>query len=265
MFDFHIHSEFSDDSSTSLSEHAEAALKLGLNGICLTDHIDIDYANPQTKFELNFPKYMEQLEKQKEIYKNELEIYTGIEIGLQIHVTEENKAYMQNKQFDFVIGSIHCANKKELYGGSFFEGISDHEGIELFFYETLKCLELFTDYDVLGHPDVIRRYLIHGEKGFDFLRYKEYIRTVLLMLIQSGKGIEINTSGLRYDLASFHPMPEIVKLYKELGGEVITLGSDAHAASHIGYAFKDALQLLTDSGFKYYTIFKSRKPVFIKI
>ena len=88
---------------------------------------------------------------------------------------------------------------------------------------------------------------------------------ILKTLVSMGKGIELNTAGLKYGLGWAHPHPEVLKRYRELGGEIITVGADAHAPEHVGFAFEKVPQILKDAGFIYYTVFRKRKPEFIKI
>jgi histidinol-phosphatase (PHP family) len=244
---------------------AQAGKNAGLKGICFTDHIDLDYPSTQMTFNFSYIDYLNELNSIKAMFGEDFEIYSGIELGMQPHVNAENEALLIGKNFDFIIGSIHCVNKKDLYDGSFLDGITQNEGILNYFNDMLQCIDNFKDFDVLGHLDGIRRYLYKDENGFSYEIYKGLIHNILSMLINSNKGIELNTSGLRFGLSSFHPLPDILKLYRFLGGEIITLGSDSHNPNTLGYEFKSALTLLSNMGFTYYTIFKDRKPVFIKI
>jgi histidinol-phosphatase (PHP family) len=265
MYDFHTHSHFSSDSSSSMLAMAEGAKSIGLKGLCFTDHVDIDFANPQINFEFSYNDYLNEFESIRCLNGEDFEAFKGLELGLQPHVLNESAAFLRDRQFDFIIGSIHCVNRKDMYDGSYLDGISQKVGIENYFRDMQYCVDNFRDFDVLGHLDGIRRYLYKADDGFSYELYKGTIHSILTKLINSYKGIEVNTSGLRYGLSSFHPMPEILKLYRFLGGEILTIGSDSHSPASLGYGFDSALKLLTEIGFKYYTIFKDRKPVFIKI
>lgn len=265
MYDFHLHSHFSADSAAAMDEMVYAGKSIGLSGICFTDHVDLDYPDSQISFEFMYDDYINELNDIRASVQGDFEIYTGVEIGMQPHIYAENEALLKDRGFDFIIGSIHCVNKKDLYDGSYLEGITHDQGIINYFQDMLKCLDNFSDFDVLGHLDGIRRYLYGNKESFSYEVYKGYIYDVLSRLVNSHKGIEVNTSGLRYGLSSFHPLPEILKLYRSLGGEIITIGSDSHRPDTLGYEFNNALNLLTDIGFKYYSIYKDRKPLFIKI
>lgn len=121
------------------------------------------------------------------------------------------------------------------------------------------------DFDVLGHMDYVVRYGKEKEKSYFLQDYAEITDEILRSLIMQGKGIELNTAGFKYGLGFAHPHISILKRYKELGGEVITVGSDAHQPENIAYDFDRAKEVLKDSGFKYYTEFKGRKPIFIQV
>lgn len=263
MFDFHVHSNFSNDCSIDMESYIIPSIEKGLTGICFTDHVDIDYPNTSTSFELDYSKYSSEINRLKDKYKNKLEILTGIEFGMQPHILNYDKDFFCDKPFDYVLGSIHSANKKELYGGDFLLNKSIHQGILSYFDDMIYCVRNFKSYNNLGHLDAIARYVDKGE--FIALKYMDYIEETLRIVIQEGKGIEVNTSGKRYSLPHFHPEPSIIKLYKQLKGEIITLGSDSHNPSTLGYGFKEAADLLQNCGFKYYAIYKGGKPEFIKL
>lgn len=265
MYDFHTHSSFSGDSDSPMHIMVGKAKSLGLSGICFTDHVDLDYPSSEISFEFSYSDYINELYNIRALFPGDFKIFSGLEIGMQPHINAGNEALLKDKSFDFIIGSIHCVNKKDMYDGSFLEGITNDEGIMNYFNDMMNCISSFTDFDVLGHLDGIRRYLSGKEKSFSYDTYKGLIHTVLSKLINLNKGIEVNTSGIRYGLSTFHPLPDILKLYRFLGGEIITLGSDSHSPATLAYGFKDALAMLSDLGFKYYTIYKERKPVFIKI
>jgi histidinol-phosphatase (PHP family) len=239
------------------------AIAKGLEGICFTDHVDIDYPGTSIQFDIDYSKYIGEVKRLKDKYNDKLEILTGIEFGMQPHILEEDNRFFQNKSFDYILGSIHAANKKELYGGDFTESKSGHLGTLDYFNDMIFCVKNYNSYNNLGHIDAIARYVSKG--SFSASQYMEYIEEVLKIIINKGKGIELNTSGKRYSLQHFHPEPSIIKLYKELGGEIITLGSDSHNPNTLGYGFEEAVYILQSCGFKYNTIFRKGKPEFIKL
>lgn len=241
----------------------KTSIDKGLEGICFTDHVDIDY--PGNIEVIDYEKYSSDIDDVILKFKNKIEIYKGIELGMQPHLSKENSLFSSKPDIDFVLGSIHVVDKKELYKSDFLKGRSNQAGIIAYFEDLKKSISSFNDFDSLGHIDVVRRYLINGEGDFQFDLYQDYIADILKSLISMNKGMEINTSGKRYGLTSFHPSTEILKLYKDLGGEIITVGSDAHRPEDLGYGFMEVLDLLKALGYRYYCIFKKRKPVFIRI
>lgn len=265
MYDFHLHSHFSTDSTASMQSMADKARSIGLKGICFTDHYDLEYQSTGIKFEFSYDEYLRELNSLKASLSEGLEIYSGMELGMQPHLSGENEALLKGKSFDFIIGSIHCVDKKDTYDRSFLEGITEDEGIRNYFDDMLKCIKNFKNFDILGHMDGVRRYLYNKDESFSLDVHEELVRSVLSELVNSNKGIEVNTAGLRCGLSTFHPLPDILKLYRMLGGEIVTLGSDSHSPEYLGYEIKNSLAVLSDLGFRYYTIYKDRKPIFIKI
>lgn len=263
MFDFHVHTNHSNDCTFNMESYILPAIQKGLKGICFTDHVDIDYPGSSIQFNIDYSKYTDEINSLKDKYKGKLEILTGIEFGMQPHILKEDKAFFDNKSFDYILGSIHAANKKELYGGDFIDSKSVHLGIVDYFNDMIFCTKNFNCYNNLGHIDAIARYVSKG--SFAASKYMEYIEEILKIVIQQGKGIELNTSGKRYSLLHFHPEPCILKLYKQLGGEIITLGSDSHSPSTLSYGFDEAVYLLQSYGFKYNTIYRNGKPEFLKL
>lgn len=270
--DFHVHSDFSSDGKAPMEEMVEQAIRLGLKKLCFTDHIDYDYPKQPEGYTYTFDpvKYTKKLEKLKTRYEGKLEILTGIELGLQPHLKERLTALTQSYPFDFFIGSSHVADHLDPYLPQYWEGTTVEDGIRRYFESILKNLKSFTDFCVYGHIDYIIRYIPGqaqaAEKiSYSYRDYADILDEVLKTIIHLGKGIEINSSGLKYGLKYAHPQPEVLKRYKELGGEIITIGSDAHRPEHLAYDFDLIPDILKDAGFRYYTTFTQQKPVFEKL
>lgn len=265
MFDFHVHTNFSLDSREEMENYIAPAIQKGLKGICFTDHIDIDYPSVDSVFIIDYINYAKEIGRLKDKYKGKIEIFAGIEFGMQPHILEADTSFFSDKSFDYVLGSIHATGKKELYMGGFLEGLTEHQAIVNYFEEMLFCVKNFKSYNNLGHLDAVGRYVDQERKPYSSEKYFDYIEEILKAVVDAGKGIELNTSGRRYGLPDFHPDQSILKCYKELGGEIVTLGSDSHNTHTLAYNFTEALDVLTSCGFEYYTIYRNRKPEFIKI
>lgn len=259
--DCHMHTNFSTDAKASPEEMIEGAIQKGLKAICFTDHQDVDYPLPG-EFGFNTEAYFEKLLPLKEQYKSQIDIRIGVEIGLQEHLSEYYKTYVNQYPFDYVIGSLHLVEKVDPYWPEYFQKYTDKEGYERAFTKTLHCIEQISDFDSLGHIDYIVRYGKEKARDYSYEAFKESIDAILVKIIEMGKGIELNTAGFKYGLGFSHPHPDILKRYRELGGEIVTIGADGHRPDHIAYEFDKVSEILQASGFKYYTEFVQRRPIF---
>ncbi|MGM8365403.1 histidinol-phosphatase HisJ family protein [Virgibacillus sp. W0181] len=261
MFDYHMHSDFSADCSTPMEETIEQAIKQGLHEICFTEHLDYEYPDASITFEFDLKAYDKKIKEMQLKYKDAILIKKGIEVGVQPHILDRYEAIMKEHSFDFVICSMHTADKKELHYGSFFENRSAEDAYRLYYEELLYCVKNYKQYSILGHLDLVKRY----KKLDSDNNFHELIREIFKVVIDDGKGIEVNTSGFRYGLEGAMPSADILKLYKECGGEIITLGSDSHVPSTLGFHFPETIELLKNIGFKYIATFANQEPQFHSI
>lgn len=267
--DFHVHSNFSGDGKFTMEEMINQAIKLGLKTLCFTDHIDYDYPKEyEYSFEFNVDEYVHKLELMKDKYQSQIEILTGIELGLQTHIVDSMEALIKSYPFDFVIGSLHLIDNIDPYYPQYWEGRTQEAAIMRCFEAMKECCSAYQGFNVLGHIDYIVRYAPSNKqqyKEYSYPYYADIIDEILKIILKHGKGIEVNTSGYKYGLGHPHPKTEILKRYKELGGEIITIGSDAHKPEHLSYDFSSVKELLQSLGYSYYTIFKAGKPIMIKL
>lgn len=258
MFDYHMHSNFSADCETPMEKTVERAIELGLKEICFTDHIDYDYPDKDWIFEFDLKEYDKKIKEVQERYRNQIRVKKGVEIGLQPHILQRYEDMMEQEQFDFVICSLHATEKKDLHFGEFFEGKTVDEAYEIYYTELLTCVRDFKEFSVLGHLDLVKRYTKEKSKN----NFHHIIKEIFAEIIPAGKGIEVNTSGYRYGLESGMPSLDILKLYKDCGGEIITLGSDSHVVDTLAVEFPLAIAHLKEAGFKYICTFTDGKPEF---
>lgn len=265
MYDYHLHSEYSIDSKASMEDMVISAIGKNLKSICFTDHVDFDSSSQRLDLVFRTSDYFRNIKQVKYKYMKDIEILAGVEIGVQPHLIDRYNKFIEENEFDFVLMSIHSVNKLDIHFDNFTNGIPPLEALEQYYKEMYQCIKEFDNFDVLGHIDYLDRYF----EDFSLIpRYDEYfsfVKDILELLISKGKGIEVNTAGMRYGLNYFHPKIQILKLYKELGGEIITFGSDAHYPQDIGYGYKNVERMLKDLGFKYIHIFKERKKFPINI
>ena len=270
MWDMHLHSTFSVDGKAAPKEQIRQAISLGLDGICFTDHCDYDYppnpdGTPSKNWELDIPPYLKKITECKYEFIGEIEICCGVELGLQPHLADRLKTLLRNTQFDFVIGSSHLAHGMDVYFPQYYERRSEREAYEEYFTSILENLEAFDDFDVYGHLDYVVRYGPHRNENYSYAAYADILDEILKKLVWLGKGLELNTAGFKYGLGHPHPVEDILRRYRELGGEIITTGSDAHETKHLGNDFDKAAAILKDCGFEYYTIFRDRNPAFVRL
>lgn len=263
--DYHLHSHFSGDSDTPPEEMINQAVLLGMKTMCFTDHYDLDYPDEPDLFLFDIEKYFKEMQQLKERYRSRIQVCIGVELGLQKHLQKECTQVVAQYPFDFIIGSSHVVNHKDPYYPAYFEGRKEEECYREYFQSILDNLASFQDFDVYGHIDYIVRYGPDKNKFYSYQKYQDILDEILKTCIRKQIGLELNTGGLAYGLGHPNPHPDILQRYRELGGEIITVGSDAHTPQRLAYEFKKAADILSYCGFQYYTIFKERKPEFIKI
>ncbi len=263
--DYHNHTDFSADSEASAESMIERAIDLGLSCLCMTDHMDPDMDFPGMDFTFSLPDYFQKHQELKEHYGNQITLLTGIELGLQPHIAGKLAEILAFGPFDFVIGSAHVCDGLDPYLQEYWKGKTEQEGIFRYFENILETVAAFDDIDVYGHLDYIVRYAPSKAATYSYHKYAEILDEILKTLISKNIGLELNTAGLKYGLGFAHPHPEILKRYRELGGEIITVGSDAHKPEHLAYDFGKVPDILKSCGFEYYTIFQNRKPEFIRL
>lgn len=259
--DFHVHTSFSSDSEERLESAVAAAVQKGLKTLCITEHMDMDY--PTGEFALDAARYQKELFRVKQLYSDRIELLFGVELGVMDYLAPRLYEFASAYPFDFIIGSSHLVDGVDPYYPEYFDKFGDSEGIRRYFQSILDNISAFDDFDVYGHLDYVVRY--SKAMTYNPLDFWDMLDEILRKLISMGKGIELNTAGLKYGLAFAHPHPQVLKRYRELGGEIITVGSDAHMGANIAYAFDKAEEILKAAGFVYRAVFRGRKAEFVKL
>lgn len=260
MFDFHMHSTVSKDGNSSGAEMAARAAYLELREICFTDHIDY-IPDP------NIPDWTFETADYNAAYEHlafgEMKIRKGIEFGLLPDNRDGLTKELQRRPFDFVIGSVHFAENVDVYGAAFWEGRSAAETEVQYLKDVLKCVRIHDDFDVLGHITVLGKVQFNpNNRPMVYTDHADLIDEIFRVLIQKGKGLEVNTSGL-YHCGGFLPTADYLYRFKELGGEIVTVGSDAHSSYRVGQSCEDACRMVNDI-FGYVCTFADREPIFHK-
>lgn len=275
LADYHVHTEFSDDSVYPMEAVVQDAVKMKLDELCFTDHVDygikedwdcgkeIAYRNNEPFANVDYPAYIEKIEQMKKQYGNQIAIKTGLEFGIQTHTIPLFEALYERYPFDFIILSIHQVEDKEFWTQDFQRGRTQKEYNERYYEEMLAVVKAYKNYSVLGHMDLIARYDQCGKYPFE--KVQPLVREILKTVIADGKGIEINTSSHRYGLTDTMPSADILKLYQKLGGTILTIGSDSHKPEHLGAYLDETKKLLRELGFKKFCTYEKMKPVFHEI
>ncbi len=292
LADTHTHTRFSSDSKAEPREMLAAAKAAGLSALCFTDHMDLDFPGDDTLFVFDTEQYFEELLPLKEHtnkvynqnrgssaynstaisssdYADTPELLLGIELGLRPNrpdLRAKMDALLEAHPYDFVIGSTHVVDELDPYYQEYWELPGDRL---LRYFEDIRTNVLeHTCFDALGHLDYIIRYLpdsVSLVKDYAVRDYMDLIEETLRTLVHRGQALEVNTAGLRKGLTFPHPKTEILTRYRELGGELITLGSDAHSPRDVGADIKKTAELLKNCGFRYYAVYKERKAGMVKI
>lgn len=263
VIDSHMHSSFSSDSQADPEEMIRKAIQKRFRYVCFTDHLEYDYPNGQ--FHLDVDQYFKTLNALKAKYASEITLNIGVELGLQPHLGERFHKLLETWPFDFVIGSTHIVNHVDPYYPDFFLGRTEKDAYDEYFDCVYRNIQAFSECDVLGHLDYVVRYGPNRNRFYTYEKHKEIIDEILRYLIDKGVGLELNTSGFRYGLGHPSPHEDILERYHDLGGEIITIGADAHSPEYFAYEFTKAQNILKKCGFTYYTYFKERRPEFVKL
>ena len=272
--DMHVHTRWSSDSSVPVREQIERAAALGMKQICITDHQDFDAPKfPPDYFTFliddkgdddTVKKYVDDILEIKDEYAGRIEVLAGIELGIQPHLTEKLNAFADRFPFDFIIGSTHTFCGMDAEDKRHYENVDVEEAVRQYFMDELVNVKGFKKFDVAGHMDFVLRYGPGAAETFTYGKYADVIDEMLKELIQSGRGIECNTSKFKAK-NMINPDREIIRRYAELGGEIITFGSDSHVSERLGEGFKEAGEIVRECGLKYYAVFRQHKPEFYPI
>ena len=280
--DYHVHTEFSDDSNYPMEQVIKDAITKGFDELCFTDHVDYgikkDWDEPGEMIyrkggagepdqmpvaNVDYPVYYKTFQKMKELYQDKISLKFGLEFGMQAHTVEKYEKLFSRYPFDFIILSVHEIEDKEFWDQGFQNGMTQQEYNERYYEEMLYLVQNYHNYSVLGHMDLITRYDKAGVYSFEQL--KPILTKILKTVIADEKGIEVNTSSHRYGLKDLTPSRDILKLYKELGGKIITIGSDSHKPEHLGAFVDETKEELRSLGFEYICTFDKMKPVYHKL
>ena len=261
MFDYHMHSTVSFDGHDTAERMIRAAADAGLKEICFTDHIDHEIGKKE-EMVFDFENY-------RRVYSElavpeGLKVRFGVEYGLKPYIQKEMKQDLAKFPFDFVIGSVHLVDEVDVYLEPYWKGKSQFEAEHLYFDAMLECVRANDDFDVLGHLTYISK--TRANPTHRLITLEEHgavIEEIMKVLVSKGKGMEINTSGVDR-CGDYLPSVQILRRFKELGGQIVTVGSDAHTFDRVGQYTREACAMAKEI-FGYVCTFEGRKPIFHKL
>ena len=261
MFDYHMHSRVSFDGHATGLQMALAAKNAGLKEICFTDHIDYDPLEQMGVMAFDTDAYNAEYD---DLEVPGLLIRRGMEFGMMVDNREQFRRDLARRHFDFVLGSIHFVDDLDVYFTPYWEGKTVFQAERRYLETTLDCVRLHDDFDVLAHLTYIGKARHHIDpRSVPYGEHRELIEEILKTLVAKGKGLEINTSG-RDRCGGYLPTEDYVRRFRELGGEIVTIGTDSHDTDRVGQYSFEVCDMLKDI-FGYVCTFEDRKPIFHKL
>ena len=260
MFDFHMHSRVSFDGHDTGEAMARAALAAGLTEICFTDHLDYDPLEQMGILAFDTDVYNAEYDA---LEISGLKIRRGMEFGMTPNNKPQFQQDMNRRPFDFVLGSVHFVDDQDVYFDGYWKGKSIFQAERRYLESTLECVQVHDDFDVLAHLTYIAKTHAHpAPRPVSYADHKDVIDEILRILVVKGKGLELNTSGMDR-CGAYLPTADIFRRFKELGGRIVTVGSDAHRTNRVGQYSREAVEILRDI-FGYVCTFENRNPIFHK-
>ena len=261
MFDYHMHTIVSFDGHDRGLQMAQAAKARGLKEICFTDHLDYDPLGKMGVLAFDTAAYNAEYDQ---LEVDGLKIRRGMEFGMTVDNRAQFKEDLKRRNFVFVLGSVHFVDVLDVYFAEYWHDKTVFQAERRYLEATLDCVRLHDDFDVLAHLTYIGKTSSHhAPRPVPYDAHRELIDEILKTVAAKGKGLEMNTSGVDR-CGGFLPTADYFLRFKELGGEIITIGSDAHTASRVGQYSFDACEILKDI-FGYVCTFEGRKPIFHKL
>ena len=263
LFDSHVHSDNSHDGEHSITFLCENAEQKNLMGLCITDHYELDQNLAQADLCLR-NSFME-TGKARQAFDYRLVVMNGIEMGQAIQNKEKAQEILRRYRFDFVLGSLHCIRGMDDFAYIDFSDLDVDVILTRYFEEILELCQ-WGQFDSLAHLTYPLRY-ITGQYHIpvDLSRYDSIIDEILRTLAQKGLGLEINTAGLRREIGQTAPTLPYIKQFRQLGGEILTFGSDAHRAQDLGAGLDVAIDMAKEAGFSHFAFYKKREPRMLRL
>ncbi|MBQ8799365.1 MAG: histidinol-phosphatase HisJ family protein [Lachnospiraceae bacterium] len=264
--DYHVHSLFSPDSKMSPEEAVRAAIALGVTELCFTEHMDLGHHMEMYDKIPNFDGMEKTISMLRKKYPD-IHIGKGVEVGYISDTVEQTAEVLAKQNFDYVLLSTHCVDGLDCGVPESKRGqdkITAYKRYLETVYMSVTDERLTAQYDCVSHIGYIAKGLHYEDNTFPYELFPELFDKILCEIIKRGKGIEVNTSGIDRG-GHVLPHPSIIRRYRELGGRMITIGSDAHKSQNVGAYIKDAVAVIVEAGFEEITLFHNRVPRMVRI
>jgi len=269
LIDYHVHTTFSEDGVSTPEACAKAAADRNLSGIIFTEHLEFipppDSPEPAYVPARVLParEYGLAVAAVREQWRGRLSVGLGVELGLEPHNLDAVPEFLATAELalDYVLGSLHFIRGVLVQEPAFADRLGSTEAARLYFERLLAGVKRASSLgvcDVIGHLDLVKRSPTFG--GFRLRDQRAHVEETLRVIIRDGLGLEVNTSGLRQSPGEPYPGLDTLKLYRELGGEIVTVGSDSHTAATVGLGSAEALEFIRAAGFRHITLFSARTP-----
>ncbi len=259
LIDMHVHSDNSPDGIHSPMYICECAVKNNLGAIAVTDHCEVDTFFEEKYNNMIFHSFFE-CSKARTAFEGDLLVLIGLEIGQPMSNRALADKITKHHSYDFILGSIHKPagfdkDVKEIE----YDKLDVYRFMEDYFQQLTEIAE-WDGCDALAHITCpMRRIQGRYKIDFDYSRISAATDELLKTMISHGKALEINTSGLRQAMARTMPDVNIIRRYRELGGRLLTFGSDAHDANDCGKGIREAMETAKECGFDRFAFYVNRE------
>ncbi|MCI9403422.1 MAG: histidinol-phosphatase HisJ family protein [Oscillospiraceae bacterium] len=262
LADYHTHSLCSPDGYAPLTDMAQAAWEQGLDELCLTDHCDLLTADGHLDFSFRWAPIEEQFAQARPRFEGRLTLRMGLELGEGWEAPDFAQKLSSHPRLDFVIASAHNLSRAEGGGKDFyfFDYRSDEDCYAVLdqYFRCMEDMVKLSFYDCLGHVIYPLRYMNERDGNHAALdRYEDQLRRIFAIVIDKGKSVELNTCRGR----TVEDWRWVLGLYRDCGGRLLTLSTDAHRPQDVGKGLREAAELARELGFTHVAAYEGHEPI----
>lgn len=260
MIDTHTHCYHSQDSRTPARDMIEGAIAKGLQYIALTDHYDLDMLGFPQVPQIDLPRHFEELTILKEQYKGKIQLAIGIECGWAKDVQDDYARNLAPYEIDMTINSVHMIDGKDCYAEGYYDDLPMDKCYDDYLNCVIDSLDAPYHFDSIGHLGYIMRKAPYPDPIMKYKQFGDKLDHILRTIIDKGVALEVNSHVKSLPLCCL-PTPGVLTRYREMGGELVTFGSDAHVVARIGDKYSEVAQLLQSLGYKYVFKYLKHRPI----